>query len=139
MDFVLGAVVSLAIVFLLSVFKRYMITKNTPVKVLVTQSKTFDLMLDNMIIIPRQKQQMDTQSTLFYKKNSTRILFTDKNAYWIKDNNVYCADVGESGEILEESAKPLDMMSMDKVQLNEMIFIVEKLTEGNDDHRSAGN
>ena len=139
MDFILGAVVASAIIFLVPVLKRYLITEDTPIPVLATQSKSFDLMLDNMIMIPMHKPPAETQSLAYYRKNSTKILFTENNAYWIKDNKVFRADVSEQGEILEESAKPLDMMTMDKVQLNEMIFIVEKLTEGNDDNRSTRN
>ena len=37
-----------------------------------------------------------------------------------------------------ENAQPVDIMGMDKVQLNEMIFIIEILTEGStDDYRNS--
>jgi hypothetical protein len=54
---------------------------------------------------------------------------TGKNAYWIKDSKVYRADLLE-GRVQEDSAKVLDMMALDKVELEEVIFIVDKLTEG---------
>lgn len=139
MDFILGSIIALGSAALTIIFKKYIITNKTKVQVLISQSKMYDAIADKTIMIPMRKEFVETQSTMFYKRNSTRILFTEDNAYWIKNNNVYRADIGESGEILEESAKPLDMMSMDKVQLDEMMFIVEKLTEGNNDNRSAGN
>jgi hypothetical protein len=76
-----------------------------------------------------------------YDGTKVRILFTDDQAYWIKDNAVFAAPLDpESGLILDDHAKEVDMMGMDKVQLNEMMFIVDKLTEGKEnDNRSSGN
>ena len=52
-----------------------------------------------------------------------------KNAYWIKDNVFYEADVVD-GDVDKKTARQVDTMAMDKVQLNKMMSIVEKLTEG---------
>ena len=42
--------------------------------------------------------------------------------------------------IVENSEEMVDMMALSKVQLDEMIFIVEKLTEGkNIDNSGSGN
>jgi hypothetical protein len=66
-------------------------------------------------------------------------MFLDGRAYWIKDNQFYCADL-VNGNVDQETAKPVDTMGMDKVQLDKMFFIVQKLTEGKaDDRRSSGN
>ena len=81
-------------------------------------------------------ERIETQASKYHDSSQTRILFTEQHAYWIKDNSVYRADVVE-GAILNESAKPLDIMSMDKVELDEMMFIIETLTEGSDnDYRN---
>lgn len=61
-----------------------------------------------------------------------RVLFVEDKAYWIKDNSVYSANVFD-GIVDEESAFKLDIMGMDAVELKEISFIVEKLTEGVDD------
>ena len=86
--------------------------------------------------IPTNKELEDkilkTQATDHKKKNTMRVLFIEDMAYWIKDNTVYYANVIE-GFVDEESTKKVDTMGMDKVQLREMSFIVEKLTEGIDD------
>jgi hypothetical protein len=63
------------------------------------------------------------------QKNQQRMIFTEDKAYWIKDNAFYEAKVVD-GEIDKENAKVVDTMAMDKVELDKMIFIVEKLTEG---------
>ena len=73
-----------------------------------------------------------TQSSKLIAKNLVRVLFTEDKAYWIKDNTVYTANLID-GVVDEESTLRVDMMAMDTVQLKEMSFIVEKLTEGVDD------
>ena len=83
---------------------------------------------------------IESQSNNHYESTKTKILFTQDTAYWIKDNAVFCAQVDQlTGLIIEDSAKEVDMMGMDKVQLDEMMFIVEQLTEGqsNDSRRSG--
>jgi len=63
----------------------------------------------------------------------------NRNAYWIKDNTVYSADILD-GIIQEDSTKKVDIMSMDKVQLDEMIYIIDMLTEGaSNENGSSGN
>lgn len=67
------------------------------------------------------------------------MLTTETQAYWIKNNTVYVAEI-ENGIVLNETTKVVDIMGMDKVQLDEMMFIIEKLTEGNiNDNWNPGN
>ena len=63
----------------------------------------------------------------------------DDQAYWIKDNIFYKAPlVGQS--IDKDLAEEVDTISMDKVQLDKMLFIMDKLREGiNDDSRGSGD
>jgi len=42
------------------------------------------------------------------------------------------------GQVDKSNSQEVDTMSMDKVQLDEMMFIVEKLREGEDDSRGSG-
>lgn len=65
-----------------------------------------------------------------------RIVITGSTAYWIFDNNVFQAPIAEDGTVDYQSALPIDTMGMNKVELDKLSFIVEKLTEGNDDDRS---
>jgi hypothetical protein len=73
-----------------------------------------------------------TQSKNHSKNNTMRVLFVSDKAYWIKDNGFYTADVID-GMVDEESTTMVDIMTMSGVQLKEMSFIVDKLTEGIDD------
>lgn len=136
MEFMLGATVASALLFL--IFSGYNKIKQQPslVKVRASQSRTLSMLPLVMINLPKP---LNTQASNHRWNTSTKILYTDENAYWIKNNQVYVARV-ENGMIVENSEEMVDMMALSKVQLDEMIFIVEKLTEGkNIDNSGSGN
>ena len=70
-----------------------------------------------------------TQSRKILEKNQIRIIFSENRAYWIKNNMFLQADL-VNGEVDDSTTKVVDTMTMDKVELDKMIFIVQKLTEG---------
>jgi hypothetical protein len=78
-----------------------------------------------------------TQSKRHYEKTNVKVIILDNNAYWIKDNIFYKAPlIGQS--IDKDSAEEVDTITMDKVQLDKMLFIMDKLREGiNDDSRGS--
>lgn len=79
-----------------------------------------------------------TQARKHLDNTFIRVVFLEGKAYFIKDNVFYVADVVD-GDVDKTTAKQVDTMSMDTVQLNKIKFIVEKLTEGKiDDSGSAG-
>ena len=75
-----------------------------------------------------KKKPTKTQSTEFMENKLSRILFTENQAYWISDNAVYKANVIQN-EIDKNTIEKVDIMTMDKVELDKMIFIIDKLTE----------
>lgn len=84
-------------------------------------------------------KDLKTQATEHYDSRQVRVLMTETNAYWIANNALYTAEIID-GSVVESSTKKVDMMGMSKVELEEMIFIVEKLTEGKSNDRwSSGN
>lgn len=138
MEFLVGASVAGILIAIFYFIHSYFFTRDSSVRLRVSQSRSFELMQPVFLRIGMPKR-LNTQSSKHLEKTQVKILFTDQYAYWIKDNSVYRADL-QDGLILEESAKVLDMMALDKVQLDEMIFIVEKLTEGKDsDYWGTGN
>jgi hypothetical protein len=85
------------------------------------------------------KKPTINQSRKYIKKNRVRVLIIDGKAYWKKDNVLYVANVNDS-EIDKDNAHVVDIMGMDKVELDKMLFIVDQLSEGNeDDSRSSGD
>ena len=137
MEVLLGSVITFAIIFCFQkLFGEDL--KNKQIKIRYSQSHIFSLMpLKNFFI--NEKSMPITQSTRHHDQNSRRIIFYDNLAYWISDNALVSAEIIE-GDFKKENAKPVDTINMDRVQLDNIKFIVEKLTEGIDnDHRNSGN
>lgn len=79
------------------------------------------------------------QSKNHIKKTHVRVLIIEDKAYWKKDNVLYVADIHDE-DIDRENAQRVDIMGMDKVELDKMLFIVDQLSEGvEDDNSSTGN
>jgi hypothetical protein len=80
-----------------------------------------------------------TQSAKHQEDSTTKVIVVDDEAYWIKNNTFYKAPLVNQ-KIDKDSAERVDTTNMDKVQLDKMLFIVDKLTEGtSDDSRGSGN
>jgi hypothetical protein len=80
-----------------------------------------------------------TQSRKHQSNINVRVMFLEGKAYWIKDNQFYVAST-ENGVVLDDTTSRVDIMGMDKVELDKMIFIVDRLTEGTDnDRRNPGD
>lgn len=126
MEYLIGALASSVLTTMIFYFIARTRQAYPVVKIKASQSRTHRLYPP---ILNIKNKEINTQSVAHRNKNLTRIIFTDNNAYWIKDNQLYVADT-DNGLIIENSEKPVDTMGMDKVKLDEMMFIVEKLTEG---------
>ncbi len=84
-----------------------------------------------------RKLKTRTQSKNHYDRTNVRVIILDNNAYWIKDNIFYKAPMVDQ-MIDKDSAEQVDTIHMDKVQLDKMLFIMDKLREGiNDDSRGS--
>lgn len=78
-----------------------------------------------------------TQSKNHYDKTNVKVIILDNQAYWIKDNIFYKAPLVNQ-LIDKDSAEEVDTISMDRVQLDKMLFIMDKLREGKtDDSRGS--
>jgi hypothetical protein len=86
-----------------------------------------------------EKPVTETQAIKHHKNTNIRVIVLDNNAYWIKDHVFYMADM-EQGILNPETTRVVDTMAMNKVQLDKMIFVVDRLTEGEkDDSGNSGN
>lgn len=80
-----------------------------------------------------------TQSKVHDKKTNVKVIIMDNNAYWIKDNLFYTAEISVSGEVDKTTTRVVDTMAMDTVQLDKMMFIIDKLREEDfNDRGSSG-
>ena len=81
------------------------------------------------------EEQTETQSRKHVKKNSRKAFFWQDDVYWIEDGFLITAKIIDN-QIDNNTKKKVDTHSLSKVELDKMIFIVDKLTEGNKDDSS---
>lgn len=128
MEYFLGSIITLAVIVVLGLIaRRY--KNDVFFKVDVSQSTVHEMLRDFLPPNHKLMKHQKSQSSKHMEQITTRIVFIDNKAYWIKDNKFYVADA--INQNIDESTKQeVDTMSMDKVELNKIIFIVETLTEG---------
>lgn len=140
MEFLLGSIFT---VLLFSTIRFFVLRLNLKDRysvnpVIYTQSRIHALIGQRMAELIYPKEPPKTQSRELASKGEIRVVFSDKHAYWIKDNKLYQADVA-NGQIDNSTKKIVDTMAMNKVELDKMFFIVQKLTEGkNNDSGNSG-
>jgi hypothetical protein len=84
-----------------------------------------------------RKLASKTQSKNHYEKTNVKVIILDNQAYWIKNNIFYKAPLVNQ-LIDKDSAEEVDTINMDRVQLDKMLFIMDKLREGKtDDSRGS--
>ena len=128
MEYLIGAIITTSTMLLTY---RWFMANSIPkksFKVSISQSRTNELM-KSFFIKNESFPAATTQSMKHFDSINLRILILEEQAYWIKNNAVFVAEV-INGEIEKDTAKEVDTMAMDKVQLNKLMFIVEKLKEG---------
>lgn len=138
MDYIIGSIVTMATIALLWWVNKIINDRKTTIRFFYTQSNVYERIKPSIPYMP--PKVLETQATKYYDSLSVKILFTENQAYWIRDNVFYVADMNEDGFIDYPTTKPVDTMGMDKVELDRMSFIVDKLTEGKQNDRGdSGN
>ena len=80
-----------------------------------------------------------SQLTKRREKDMIRVIVIGDLAYWVSDNIFYVAEA-VNGEIIPQTAEPVDTNSMTRKDLDKMLFILDRLKNGNkNDSSSAGN
>lgn len=128
MEYLAGSLVTIVCIFIARKF--YDVSQANKIKINLgfRQSHIFHLVRPTMQEILYSKP-LNTQATRHFDSSRIRIVIADDKAYWINNRSVYEADV-INGNIIENSAKTVDMMGLDDVKLKNMMFIIDKLTEG---------
>jgi hypothetical protein len=129
-EYFLGFLVAIIMLIVFRLLGPRIIKGDYSTKIRYSQSHIHDIIRDNLpdeMFMPLKKPR---QSSGHEKKNSLRVVFLDKDAYWIKENKLFVAD-HEAGVVKEGTARRVDTMGMDKVQLEKVMYIVDILNEGN--------
>jgi hypothetical protein len=114
--------------------------KKQKLTVRYSQSHIFDLVSPLLpSIINKTNKQRISQSTIYHKKTNIRVIIVKDMAYWVKDNVFYEASINNNG-VDSETTRVVDTIGMDSVELDKMLFIMDRLREGLDnDSGSTGN
>jgi len=61
------------------------------------------------------------------KQTRIDVAIVKGKAYWAHNNTLYEADIHNSGEILTDEAKPVDVINMPEKELKKIIEIVDSI------------
>ena len=138
MEVVLGALLATAIIVVSGVFLR------APAKTAINSSLKFSQARAHMLIATvdqyadiNHEPDVKNQSRNYIKNSYVRVVIAEDSAYWIKDNALFTAQVVD-GMVDKETQRRVDTMSMDSVELEKTMVIVEKLREGLDEDSGTG-
>jgi hypothetical protein len=137
LEYLIGAAITMASYIITNRLVSKKVKEEKIFDIRYSQSHIYELMRPFLEFTDFNSAPSNSQSVSFLKKTYMKVMVVKNRAYWIKDNTFYTADV-VNGEVQKETTKEVDTMGMDRVELNEMIFIVEKLRGENDDNWSSG-
>jgi len=127
MEYVIGSLITLFTIFFVNRFIKKEIDSQSAISISYSQSHIHNLidpfLPDNSTLTLLKP----TQASKYLEETQQKFIIVEEKAYWIKDNEFFVANMID-GSIDRESAQLVDTMSMSKVELEKIIFIVEKLT-----------
>jgi len=139
MDYIIGSLVTIATVVIVNkTISRQLKAQKTIPTIKYRQSYIYDLLKPYLIEQGYDRYSPKRQSTDYQHRAYTRIVVEEDKAYWIKDNNLYTAEVIE-GDVDSETTQPVDTMNMSNKELNKLVGIVEALRKDDNDNRNTGN
>jgi ribosomal 30S subunit maturation factor RimM len=129
MEYIIGFLSAFVFVFLfIQIQYRYDVLKEN-IKLARSSQSTRHTMVgaaQSFNLVKTKKR--DSQSNRHDKNINIKVIIMDDQAYWIKDNTFYMADMSH-GNVDKETTRVVDTMTMNKVQLDKMIFIIDRLRE----------
>jgi len=142
MEYLLGFFTSIFILYsIVKIQKKYNILNEQKIKpIRYSQSHIHSLVFPLLPKPEKIRKVIKSQASIIDRQNNIKVIIMDNKAYWIKDNTFYTAEMSIDGTVNKESTSRVDTNSMSKVQLDKMLFIVDKLREGTfDDSGGTGN
>jgi hypothetical protein len=80
-----------------------------------------------------------SQLTKRKERDMIKVIVMGNLAYWVSENIFYVAEAID-GEVIPQTAQPVDTNSMSRKDLDKMLFILDSLKNGKkNDSSSAGN
>lgn len=139
MEYLIGSFTTFLLILTISFIRKEEVVKQK-VTVRYSQSHIYDLvqpLLPHISNKPIKKRI--SQSSKYDEKTNIRVIIVGGTAYWVKENVFYKANVMNDG-VDAETTEVVDTIGMSKVELDKMLFIMDRLREGlEDDRGSTGN
>jgi hypothetical protein len=88
----------------------------------------------------KKKEKPLSQFKKRAEEGMLKVIVVDNKAYWVLDNVFYVADAFEN-QVQPETAKPVNVENMSKLDMEKMLFILDSLNDGEvkNDSSSSGN
>lgn len=123
----------LTIAILTFLLSSYIIKRNAKIRakgiktVMKSQTMVFN---KTKQFIPKELKNKEymSQSKNHSIKYMLKVMVIDNNAYWVKDNTFFTADV-DNGIVLPDTTRQVDTINMSKQDIDKMIFILDKLKD----------
>jgi hypothetical protein len=133
MEYLLGSFTTFTLLIFFSMLFKNSINKNSINKnnVKYSQSHIFMHIKPLLPDMSNFKKIKNTQSLDYERKINVKIIILDNYAYWIKENQFYKAEM-VNNLIDPDTTTTVDTIGMDSIQLDKMLFIMDKLREGLD-------
>jgi hypothetical protein len=61
-------------------------------------------------------------------EGTVRVAIQDNSAYWVIDNILYRANIGEDGRILNENAERVDVFDLSEKEVNNLLSIIDSIS-----------
>ena len=129
-NILLYALTSLSFYFIIDYMIRKYFKGNNDGFIRYSQSDIHSIIKDYIPKPTKIKPAIETQSTKHESKNNVKVIIAEDRAYWVMHNSFYTADVID-GHINKESTQVIDTFSLDKEELDKMLFIIDQLKNGN--------
>jgi hypothetical protein len=94
-----------------------------------SQSHIHEIIKPLLSSVKFEKKKINRQSRNHEERTNVKVIILEDKAYWVIDNIFYVADINENG-FDKNNAQVLDIINMDRVQLDKIMFIVDKLRDG---------
>lgn len=88
----------------------------------------------------KDNKKAPSQLTKHIEKGMLKVMVMGDQAYWVSENTFYVAKAFD-GKVLLNTAEPVDIDKMSKIDIDKMLFVLDSLKNGKrkNDSSSAGN
>jgi hypothetical protein len=131
-------VVGLTIVLTYSIIKVVAIRNNNKFsRVLYRQSDMHNI-LNKVYPLRSQKKEKSYCKFRENSEDTVKVVIADSKAYWVFNNTFYVAQT-DMGDVLPETAEPVNTSGLSKDEVSKMLSILDSLISGgSDDSGGAG-